>query len=833
MENLTLFQASANPDEFTRGLRTATEAAAWPKVVGVGVRLDKRVTASQTTFVPATLTLRPPRVAIVFPDDERWRDWVMRALEVASEHWGGGGFILVPYDARTGEPSSGFAEIVRSYDPDHVVVLKIGVSDLESWYPGIVSVQADSEEERAELIRGIHHELASPAGEHARDVVASWCSPLRRARVARDVPSRQHETQKSIRAVDRREGRSRGLPVAPPLAAPVLAASSEWRSAMGLFAAARAGVVKDETQQRPEPGTDTLEWAILRDEAAPASLLYVPAVESSDNDNVSTMFDSQPGLIQVSRGYVEDMAAVVVGNTGTDFALALAYDRILGRGIWVALEMLEDPDALFSLRSSLGRLTSRLEQYAAHLTVSSSSLGQAAVSSVAEQLQEPNYGFEHSDLKREMVDEPTTVQVRAPRLDSGSTELVLEEHIGTSLIVPMAVLKDGTLEAMTGLESPVPSSLMHPVGSGKVPYWYVDVAFARSATPRSRDLPSSVLLAESKGQFPEVNLRSSREGISFNPSSMGFVSSASLLPGRLGRPRLRVLSMRTWVEGMANISGMGVRVSSPGRQAELVSRRLGSRDAFLDLVSTSKLPLLRAFIPHEKSPKREPGEVVIGLEPYLSFGKMSSLLGSDGAALELVDFLSAARLLRRGLVLRCHDCGRPSFVDADRIGQLYECPQCAASNTLTSERWREGNEPIWYYDLYAPFRDLLRNHGDIPALAAATLRRESRRYVDVPELEFFDLATKKPVAEIDLVASVGDEVVLVEAKVSGAFPSRARGAQTEKLLRVAQALRADRVILATSKPTWNVTDVAHLKREAARSLPFPLRGSEMTNLGID
>lgn len=817
----------------TYGLETELQPAAYPYVFRVGVRLDTGVTTSETTFVPATLTLRPPRVAILFPDDEHWRDWAMRALEVASEYWGGGGFILVPHDARTGEPLSSFAEIVRSYDPDHVVTLKIRVSEFESWYPGSISVQADSEEERAELIRNVHHEIASPASERARAVVASWCSPLRRTRSLRDVPAHQHETQNSIRMVDRRERLSQGLPVAPPLTAPVFAASSEWRSDMGLFAAARAGVVKDEGQERPEPGTDILEWGILREGDAPASLLYIPVAEPSDTDDVSTMFSAQPGLMQVSRGYVQDMAAVVVGDTGADFALALAYDRILGRGIWVTPEMLDEPDSLFNLRSSLWWLTSRLEQHAAHLTVSSSSLDEAAVSSAAEQLQRPNYEFERLGRHREIVDESSTVQVRAPRLGSGFTELVLEEHIGTSLVVPMAVLEDGTLEATTGLESPVPSSLMYPVGSGMVPYWYVDVAFGRASAPHARDLPASVLLAVSKGRYPEVNLRASKEGTSFNPSSMGFVSSASLLPGRLGRPHLRVLSMRTWVEGMANLSGMGVRVSHPGRQSELVSRRLGSRDAFLDLISTSALPLLRAFVPHEKAPKRELGEVVIGLDPYLSFDKMSSLLGSDDTTLELVDTLSAARLLRRGLVLGCHDCGRPSFVDADRIGQHYECPQCAASNALTSARWRQGNEPTWYYDLYAPFRDLLRNHGDIPALAAVRLRRESRRYADVPELEFFDLETKKPVAEIDLIASTGDEVVLVEAKVKGAFPQRARGVQTKKLLRVAQALRADRVALATSQSAWNIADIAHLQHEAERVQPFPLSGSAITNLGND
>ncbi|GAA1230169.1 hypothetical protein GCM10009588_03610 [Microbacterium phyllosphaerae] len=788
------------------------------------------------TFLPAALALRPPRVVIVFPDDHHWRDWVMRALEISSDHWGGGGFILVPYAPETGEPSARFTEIVRAYDPDHVVTLELPVPELEEWYPGTISVSPEvSPEDRPSFIRMISDEISMPESARARDVVASWCSPMRDARMLPDQPLRPRETHDALRAVRRDDRFNRGLPVSPEPALPVLAASASWRTDLGLFAAARVGVVADhDDERRAEPGSDVVEWSVRRDGAAPASLIHSPESSSVPVTEVSTLFDSDPGLIRVTRGYTRDKVAIVVGDTGTDFALAVAYDRLLGRGHWVTPAMLDDAEILSELRSSLWWVVAQLRQHASFLTVCSSSLDDEAVSAVAISLQQPRYEFERYGRLSEKVEEERTVQTRTPRLDRGNSELIVEEYVGTSVIVPMAALADGTMEAMTELDAPTPSTLMYPLDSGKVPYWYVDVSFARAMAPPARDLPSSAVLITRAPDwpYPEVTLRTSKDGITFNPSSLGFVAGNSFLPARLGRPRLRSLSMRAWVEGMANAAGLGVRVSAPGRHSELVSRRLGSRDALLDLVVPSRLPMLRAFVPHTSVPKkREPGNVVIGLDPYLSFEKMSSLMGSEPETRQLVDQLSAARLLRRGLVLGCTDCERPSFVDLDRAGQQYECPQCAASNTLTSSRWRAGSEPLWHFDLYAPFRELMRGRGDIPVLAAAQLRRDSRTYADAPELEFFDLDSGKPVAEVDVIARSDERVVLVEAKAAGAFAGKhARGDQTEKLLRVARALHADAVVLATTREAWSPADLNHVQQEGAKVRPFPVHVSAMTDL---
>ncbi|MCJ1709202.1 hypothetical protein [Microbacterium sp. VKM Ac-2923] len=791
------------------------------------------MSSRDVAFLPATLALRPPRVAILVPDDEHWRTWASHALAVASEYWGGGGFILVTYSRDTAEPADRFAEIVRAYDPDHVVTLEMPASDYEALYPGALTVQgARDEAHRIELVNAISGGITENQAQWARERVVSWCSPLRAFRLGRQASVRQHELVKQLGRPNREDRYRRGLPLAPIEArTKVLAGSTAWGSDAALFAAYRVGVAGSAPDQRPDPGDELLSWLISTTGDVPRSLLWSSTGEQlSDLDRVATLFDASQGLIQVSRGYLRDSAVVIIGDTGTDFALAVAYDRLVGRGIWLSDAMRDGGGFEDLVRPAVWSLVAETEHSGRRVLVTSASRDDAEVNNVVASLSE--YGLPGGLRLYGRIREHETLVAGAPELGDAVQALVVAEHVGASVVLPVTQHDDGTRESLTKLESPIPSDLLYS-DLGKLPYWYVDVSLGHDTAPRARDLPASALLATEGDLLPEVNLRASRDGLSYDASSMGFVGGGTLLPGRIGRPRLRALSIRAWAEGMAEAQGLGVRLSRPGRQAELVQRRLGSRRALLDLVSGPALPLLRAFIPRDKAPKlRDPEVVVLGLDPYLSFDAMNGLLAlTEDEAIQMVDELAVARLLRRGLVLSCQECERPSFIDADRLGQRYECPQCATPNTLSSERWRRGAEPRWFYDLFATFRELLLRHGDVPLLAAARLREGSHSYADASELEFYDRVSGKNVAEIDLVASVDGEVVVAEAKVAGAYKSGERGRQSKKLMKVATVLRADKVVLATSQDHWNETDVRHLIGEAAAASPFAVDVEVMTSLG--
>lgn len=806
------------------------------------LRLNAFVTL-EVDFTSASVALRPPRVAILVADDEHWRSWTMTALTIASGYWGGGGWILVPFDIETSRPAPEFAEIVRAYDPDHVVSIDLPWQLFEEWYPGRIRIDGIRDQaERRKLIANNYHHTTVRESDMAREEVVSWCSPMRSVRY-RDDHAKQMEQVTQLRPRDLDARFSRGFAPAPPPSDPLtarLAASPEWRTDLGLMAAMRVGVAQSEsaTGPRSEPTTEDLGWLIRSVDEAPTSLIWNSTnIPTRASTGLERWFLADQRLIQVSNSYIEDRSAVVIGNTGTDFALAVAYDRLIGNGVWLPRALVDD-DEIFrqQVQPAMWMLAMDLEQGVSHMAVTSTTESTSYLDELAPRIADSPLP-RGVQLGRDRSEE--TARVGPAIVDGGYLEYLVNEHIGISVPIPVGITEDGSTEALSGLETPVPSELIYPLSSGWVPYWYVEVSRVNDKTPRARDLPAHALVVQ-EGPFPSVSLRANRESVTIDPRSMGLVMAGSFLPGRIGRPRLRELSMIAWVEAMVEPEGLGVRLSQPGRQAELVRRRLGSREALLDLMTAANVNVLRAFIPRKVKPtseerKADPETVVLeDLDPFLTFEAMKSRLGGDEEVTRtIIDLLTTSRLLRRGLILDCAECGRPSFIDADRIGQIYECPQCAAMNALISARWKERrSEPRWFYDLYAAFRELLDANGDTVLLAAAALRGSARSYMDAPELEFFELSSGTPVAEVDVIASVNREVVVVEGKSNGMFGGRAgREDRAAKMLRIAKLLRASRIVLATSKVEWNGTDLRYFERECAKVRPFPVAVEALPNLG--
>lgn len=192
---------------------------------------------------------------------------------------------------------------------------------------------------------------------------------------------------------------------------------------------------------------------------------------------------------------------------------------------------------------------------------------------------------------------------------------------------------------------------------------------------------------------------------------------------------------------------------------------------------------------------------------------MSQESDATVALRDSLDALQGVGLARMGLVLNCNDCGRRSFYGIDDLGQRFRCPLCAAENEMSAARWKKPHvEPTWFYDLHTALRQLASQCGDLPIRAAARLSGQfPHSYGDCSEVEFVrDGAT---IAEIDLVAHVDGQVVVVEAKAGARLGSgRARGRQAAKIAQVARTVRADRVVLATDQPDWPETDVDKVKQ---------------------
>jgi hypothetical protein len=69
--------------------------------------------------------------------------------------------------------------------------------------------------------------------------------------------------------------------------------------------------------------------------------------------------DSEVGLVTVEKGstYPRTRCLIVVGSTSADFALALAWDRMFKRGVWLPEAWLGDQRYQGAVRRALFRLT--------------------------------------------------------------------------------------------------------------------------------------------------------------------------------------------------------------------------------------------------------------------------------------------------------------------------------------------------------------------------------------------------------------------------------------------------------------------------------------------
>lgn len=119
------------------------------------------------------------------------------------------------------------------------------------------------------------------------------------------------------------------------------------------------------------------------------------------------------------------------------------------------------------------------------------------------------------------------------------------------------------------------------------------------------------------------------------------------------------------------------------------------------------------------------------------------------------------------------------------------------------------DEPSWFYDLHPVGRQILADHGDVPALLATTLaKREGHPigfppYQDVEEIEFWINGHAQ--AEADLVAYSQDVLIVAECKSVDHLSKdggRAR-AEVRKKCRVVEWLRADELLFATTAQAWS------------------------------
>lgn len=331
------------------------------------------VEPTQEAYVNATIIMRPPRVAVLFQGGENWSAWARLAISIAGKYWGGGGFILVPYSA-TGLVAPQILSVVAAYDPDHVVTTPLTLLEYERTVPGAIPLLSNSrklvdEDERRTYLEGLPELRQGDAvAMRARSLVAAACTPLRDS----DAPS-DDDLSESVELL-RPEPEQTGGWLTPAVReigeSLFLAGSESWKQDASLCSAIRTGILPTSLEEsspggRNEPDPSTMLQLAL-DRWNPESLGELPdemSVGDHATGKVVRLWFDEPGggLTTVRDGWGTDGGAIVVGDTPEDFALAYAYERLLGFGVWLSTEMLKDKSLASTLRTLVSQAGQRIQ----------------------------------------------------------------------------------------------------------------------------------------------------------------------------------------------------------------------------------------------------------------------------------------------------------------------------------------------------------------------------------------------------------------------------------------------------------------------------------------
>jgi hypothetical protein len=784
------------------------------------------------------LGLRAPRVVLVVDGDAGWESSTALALYTAGRVWGGAVFSVIPHHNGVVDPV--LLRVSQVYDPDYVLISQTSVREYEEIFPGQISIGVDGEliggkamlDQLGDLPDRDMWPEYEPGG--GRETVLEACSAYRQ-RLEDDG-----EWTEPLITIHHSQIEGTLVPsesVHGPQAGPQLTVPSGLGGSIGLAVAMRCGFSR--RPDLPFHGPDDLDSSELSrliryctgregPWVAPQLLCRFPdgRVSTMSTQNAPTAWDpSTTGLVSVAPLRPDRAATLVVfGSTSDDFALALAWDRMFGNGVWVPESWVtDDATARSAVVAALQDRVTDATRTGRKILGTSLSLPEDAVTrhlaKIADAAFLPTEPVARARQQRR-VDEATSYARPWDIPFARPGHLACADQFDLAFSLPAGVDHTDTVTFLVPVPEQMPTA--PPLQAVSELEWQVDVGTAASTMPTGRGLPGDTLLADGGTPWNEW-IRSGRDGISFSSRSWGFIPAGASRRQTLAHPQLRVLGLQPWVECMLANHAKAATLSPSGTRAEILRRIWGERAQLAADLAGQLRPFFREFLATDKaSSKAYPDHdgVVLNpsrLEGYLTFDAARRVLGDvmdeAGVRAEL-DRLLVCGALRRGLVLGCRDCDDRQFVAVDELGQNNRCRRCGASNPLTQPQWHKpSDEPRWFYDLHAVARDLLVQHGDIPLLAGDYLRRKARSFADTAELELFNHGEPKPYAEIDIIATADDMLVIGEAKTQASLGANKELRKiTRKLLDLANQLRADQIILCTTDTEpWPDKEITHLR----------------------
>lgn len=742
--------------------------------------------------------LRAPRVAVVFDGGDDWQVWARAAMREVSSAWAGAGFVLVPHHG--GEISPVVAQAVERYDPDFVVAAGQSWRLREKLRPETTRTALGGDPS-AGSVAPLGEAEAGPTSDamRAREWLARHCTPY--ARFEQGVwdeceftlSGGPHSQIPSIAS----------LGVTRP---PCIAVPGAWGGSIATAAAAVVGVVEEPDVDASASDDEPAVLAFILGapfRPPPMSFMHSPtglAMSVILTDQRTALQVTTYGLDRVRSG-VDKKRVWVVGPTSDDFALAMILDRSNGHASWIHPSWALDGSGEIGETIHAAAHAHLRDRRPRDFAIASTSLSEEELQpwrDLLDQASSCDPGHEREKRANTIVGE--ILPTHSPYYHYAATGQHDRRHT-----VPISRLANGSVELAAALPLPALEA-DHPLDTADFPL-QVDLAVPGAVMPTGRGFDAHCLAGGDLERF-QTWIRSGRAGLSFQTTRYDLVLSGATKYGRLATPKLSVAGLGPWVSQMAAQAGYGVVDSDAGRKTDILAQLWGGRYALTSAIASPVREALCLFTPPRQrhdSYLNGDGVRVTAERGVVAFEGLRTAWPADVSDLDVrhaLDDLATRRVLRRGLLLQCPECRRLDFIPIENLAQTMQCTLCGSRIPLVQRTWNlPATEPRWFYDAHPAARALITTNSDAPLRLAAHLTRRAKKYAHIGELEL--VQGGRTVAETDLISLVDDRLSIAEVKTNVDLAS---GGNLEKavLKRVlaARILRADEIILATTKAAW-------------------------------